>query len=275
MLDVLLFAGTVAFAWYEGWSAKDLLWGLWISSLVLGYSYILTSVVSGLLRGDLALLFGSKEEIVSDPVMIGITVMLLDIVLTFASFMTLWWSKATLLMALVAVPSLLLGVSVILREWKGWIFLPDASHPAARIVMLLPVGLFLLGFFSIHFLGFHFAHGAILNGLFPLLPDGRDVKGFQELVVQAFHNYWSFILVSGLSRIESYKSAFQRSGAKAMFYPYIQVIRMHLMIFIIGFMGLAGLSSFALYAVLFVYFFPLGGFITELKGEEASSRHMI
>lgn len=265
LVDILLFAGTVALAWYEEWSAKDLLWGLWISSLVLGYSYILTSIVSGLLRGDLSLLFGSKEEIVSDPVMIGITVILLDVVFVFISFVTFRLSKAALLMALVAVPSLLLGIGAILQEWKGWGFLPDASHLAVRIVMVVPVALFLLGFFSIHFLGFHVAHGAILNGLFPLLLHAGDIKSFQELVVQAFHNYWPFILVSGLSRPEFYKTAFQNSGAKAMFYPYIQVIRMHLMIFIIGFMGLAGLSSFMLYAVLFIYFFPLGSFVTELK----------
>jgi len=61
-LDILLFLVTAAFAWYEQWSAKDLVWSLWISSLVLGYSYILTSIFGGLLRGDPVLIYGSQEK---------------------------------------------------------------------------------------------------------------------------------------------------------------------------------------------------------------------
>src|SRR3990170_9101162 len=62
LLDLFLFVGTVALAWYEQWSAKDLVWSLWISSLVLGYSYILTSIFGGLLRGDPVLIYGSQEK---------------------------------------------------------------------------------------------------------------------------------------------------------------------------------------------------------------------
>lgn len=265
LLDLFLFSGTVALAWYEQWSAKELVWGLWVSSLILGYSYILSSILGGLIRGDMALLFGSKEKASSDPVMIGITIILLDIFLFFAIFMTFWWNKASLLMALVVIPSLLLGIGAILREKDGWGFLPDANQLAVRIIMLLPVSFFLVGFFSIHFLGFHAVHGTMLNGLFPLIPYDTKLKAFGDLVDKAFFNYWPFILVSALSRLHFYKTAWQRAGVNAMFYPYLNVIRMHLMIFVIGFMTWVGLSSSILYAVLFFYFFPIGDFIKDMK----------
>jgi hypothetical protein len=46
ILDFAAFAGTVAIAVFQQWQAKDLVWSLWISSLVLGYAFIVTSALS-------------------------------------------------------------------------------------------------------------------------------------------------------------------------------------------------------------------------------------
>lgn len=40
-VDLLAFFGVLAMAVYSQWNAKDLLWGLWISSLSIGFCLIL------------------------------------------------------------------------------------------------------------------------------------------------------------------------------------------------------------------------------------------
>ncbi len=53
-LDALAFCGGLALAWYGGWQTTDLVWSLWLSSLVVGYALIVWSVtipLRALLRG--------------------------------------------------------------------------------------------------------------------------------------------------------------------------------------------------------------------------------
>ncbi|MCK4409460.1 MAG: hypothetical protein KAW67_05215 [Candidatus Eisenbacteria sp.] len=53
-LDVFAFAGTVACATIFRWEAQDVIWGLWVSSLTVGYATIVSNVVRGVrdvLRG--------------------------------------------------------------------------------------------------------------------------------------------------------------------------------------------------------------------------------
>jgi hypothetical protein len=47
LFDLLAFAAGLGMAWAFGWQAKDLVWGLWLSSLVVGY----TTIVVGIGRG--------------------------------------------------------------------------------------------------------------------------------------------------------------------------------------------------------------------------------
>ena len=51
-LDLFAFAGTVACAIVFRWEARDIIWGLWISSLTVGYATIVSNVVRGV-RGVL------------------------------------------------------------------------------------------------------------------------------------------------------------------------------------------------------------------------------
>jgi hypothetical protein len=46
IFDFTAFAGTVVVAGVQRWQAKDLVWSLWISSLTLGYSFIVASALS-------------------------------------------------------------------------------------------------------------------------------------------------------------------------------------------------------------------------------------
>ena len=42
--DALAFAGGLALAWFGDWDTKDLVWSLWLSSLVVGYAMIVWSI---------------------------------------------------------------------------------------------------------------------------------------------------------------------------------------------------------------------------------------
>ncbi len=42
--DALAFAGGLALAWFNDWQTKDLVWSLWLSSLVVGYAMIVWGI---------------------------------------------------------------------------------------------------------------------------------------------------------------------------------------------------------------------------------------
>jgi len=46
-LDLFAFAGTVAVALVFRWQARDLIWGLWVSSLTVGYATIVSTIYRG------------------------------------------------------------------------------------------------------------------------------------------------------------------------------------------------------------------------------------
>jgi len=46
-VDVAAFVATVVWATIGGWQARDIVWALWVSSLVVGYATIVTSIVRG------------------------------------------------------------------------------------------------------------------------------------------------------------------------------------------------------------------------------------
>jgi len=52
-IDIVVFAGTIACAVYHNWTAKDIIWSLWISSLILGYSFIVVSSLSIFIRDNM------------------------------------------------------------------------------------------------------------------------------------------------------------------------------------------------------------------------------
>ncbi|MBL7077587.1 MAG: hypothetical protein ISS31_08950 [Kiritimatiellae bacterium] len=52
VLDGLAFVVTVGLAAWLGWEAKDLIWGLWVSSLCVGYAYIVTTIVMAVVQAE-------------------------------------------------------------------------------------------------------------------------------------------------------------------------------------------------------------------------------
>lgn len=235
--ELVIFAGTALLAWHQQWSATDLVWSLWISSLTLGYSYILVSIAG---------MFAAQ------------------------------FKKATAAPSSGQPPSpFVSALSLLLSFNRQQMKKGEELRPAPGVnkififLALLPFSLFLVGFFTIHFLGFHFVHSLFLNGFFPLFPESASGQGssnefvlFKNLIFTTLKNYWSFIVASALSRLGAYRTAFQKTElGPSVGFAYINVVRMHVLIFIVGFMSGLGLQRFFLYAILFLYFFPFDSLV--------------
>lgn len=221
--DILAFGIGLGMAYCLKWNTTDLVWSLWLCSLVLGYLTLLSAIGGGAYVGFRAI--------------------------THKDF-----KKA------LRVPAALVGTAA---------------------------GLFFLGFFSLHFCGFHAGHSVFLRQFFPI--EGMPSDGFGQafmnpplLWVLVFRHlmapYGLFLitaiiaerhhvflpLIRAVKAVNSGAAARGGMGAMpanplgdAMGRPYINVVRMHLLIFFFAFCHALKIDSFLVYAVVYiVYFFP-------------------
>lgn len=130
-----------------------------------------------------------------------------------------------------------------------------------RIAAVL-VGLFMLAFFTFHFGIFHFVHGVFLNEFFPLGGAGSQSNPL-PIFKTALATYWPFVLSSFIARWPDFKWRPQLTGVKGVPFtkPYINVARMHLLIFVFAGLQGAGLDGMAIYPVLAFYFVPWGALL--------------
>lgn len=193
--DALAFVAGLAIARLSDWNTGDLVWSLWLSSLVVGYATIIWAIFS--------------------------------------------------------------------RAW-------------GRVGEMVG-GLFLLAFFTVHFGMFHVVHSAFLNSFFPL--GGGRMSGLPDYF-EVFARYGIWLPVAFFAEraafrppgprvnptsvkaadIEARKA---RDGGLLMMKPYLNVVRLHLLIFFFAFAHFLRWENLAVYAVVYaVYFFPwrlLGG----------------
>jgi hypothetical protein len=208
-LDAVAFAGGLAVAWWQGWNTTDLVWSLWLSSLVVGYAIIVWEI-SEPLRDAIAGLESDRGEVAL-------------------------WAK-------LAVGSV---------------------YALGTLVTL--------AFFTVHFGGFHFVHSVFLNVFFPL--DGHAPHDIPKLAtyLEVLRRYWWFLPVAAIAERAAFRAkpdesdtaatpeaiARRKSVKNSLADPYLNVMRMHLLIFFFAFAHFAKLESFAVYAVVYaVYFFP-------------------
>ena len=265
LLDLGLFLLTLGLAWRQHWSTTDLVWGLWISSLVLGYAFIVVSIgsVFGMPLGTT--LVPGRSGAAPTRVSPGCQSMAPVLFALVVSVFVLGFSRYTLYALIFLLPALVLAVGGAMRDRPGWGFFPDPDRGLAKAVILLPYALFMLAFFTVHFGGFHFVHSIFLNGFFPIVQDSPFGKGIDEtlahffmLVRESLRRYWPFVLAGGLSRIPEYAATFRTADGSMMFKPYLNVVKMHVMIFVFAGISAAGLKDGALYPLLILYFFPFG-----------------
>jgi hypothetical protein len=180
-LDLAGFLTGITLALALGWSTTDLIWGLWLSSLVIGYSTILLGIARAPAGGS--------------------------------------------------VPAAIAGK------------------------------VFLVAFFTVHFGMFHFVHSVFLNVFFPVAPRagmqfGPGLPGYGHV----FASYWPWLLAAAIAERRALLAPFAPGTARREFnpgQPYVNVVRMHLLIFFFAGAAALGLDGFLVFAVVYVlYFWP-------------------
>ncbi len=231
--DLLAFCFGIGMAYLFHWETRDLVWSLWLSSLTIGYVTILSTIAGGVYLG--------------------------------------------------------------LRIVRHQDFPAKMKTPA--LWGILGVALFFLGFFSLHFCAFHAGHASFLSSFFPIqgLPPERFSAAFMNplllwstaiqyllplyglfllpmLIAERDHVFASLTKALRLARrirpgelnVEHLLEARRRTGknkeiGRLFYQPYLNVIRMHILIFFFAFAQSRGMEGFPVYALVYaVYFFPWG-----------------
>lgn len=230
--DLCAFAIGLSLAWFLNWETGDLVWSLWLCSLVVGYVTILIAIGSGAYIA-IAGSFGFE---------------------------------------------------------KRWVLLLVAAG----------LGVFFLGFFYVHFCGFHAGHSVFLNIFFPL--EGAPEDGFGEAFMDPLL-LWKFVFqfliapyglfiipaviaerehliapIIGARRMVREEEGESKSEVAQdfLFRPYLNVVRMHILIFFFGLAHAFKIDSFLVYAVVyFVYFFPWSEFRKKKKEGKGPNRQSV
>lgn len=191
---------------------------------------------------------------------------------------TLGWSTTDLIWSL-WLSSLAVGYVTILSGALAPAVLQFREGATGRGIAAATGGLVLIAFFTVHFGLFHAGHAAFLSEYFPLLP-GHKQHGFVDLTLLAevVRRYGWFLPIVFLAERQALRlpvvppepprmsvrapdvaarKARQAIGSTLMFRPYLNVVRLHLLIFFCAAVHAAALGGFSVYAVIYaVYFFP-------------------
>jgi len=224
ILGLLSFVLALGMAYYFKWQARDLVWSLWLSSLVFGYLTILSSLLAGVL-GALSVAFSgelTKRELVAGSFIGGIGAAFFFGFFSF-HFCGFHAGHAGFLSFLFPVENLQVNF-----------FFDSFSNPLLlwKTVfehLLKPYGWFLL----------------------PSLLVGWK-KIFEPLVFlwEKFRNE------KDLS--STWNDSLQNPRKDFLLAPYKNVIRMHLLIFFMVACKFCNVDSFVIYAVVYlVYFLPI------------------
>ena len=215
--DALAFAGGLALAWFGRWQTKDLVWSLWLSSLIVGYAMIVWSIfgaglfAAGQAWGDRAMLRNESRG----PLAAGGATFLLGSLFLLA-FFTVHFGMFHFVHSVFlngffpmlpgrnAGPSAALYEQVLASYWPFVIVAAVAERQAFR------------------------------------RPETTETP---DLSVRA----------ADVNR----RLARSKPGFTGIMAPYRNVVRLHLLIFFFAFAHFAQLENFAIYAVVYaVYFFP-------------------
>ncbi|MBD64712.1 MAG: hypothetical protein CME62_05870 [Halobacteriovoraceae bacterium] len=153
----------------------------------------------------------------------------------------------------------------------------------AIVLSSLPGLLFIIPFFTIHFGGFHSVHAMFLQQFAPI--EGIIITPpsfvswfpfFQKFpdVLRLFVMYWPVVLATAIyefSKKSKPSLATKKQTGKAFMRPYANVIKIHILIFALGFAKFQGLTGFPVYAIAFTFFFfPFSKVFTSEKSSQTS-----
>jgi hypothetical protein len=223
--DLLAFLVGLAVVWVRGWSTTDLIWSLWLSSLVIGYALIVWAVLQPALE-LLGLGWRHRAEVEASP------------------------------------------------AWQ------NPGQLALFVAIALVGATFYLAFFTAHFGGFHFIQSQFLLSSYPLGFEFHEMN--RTTLAEVVRRYWPALpsaflarryaftrrMFGGTRRLDGAAASREREGAgtrsrwdemteSRVSGPYLQVMRMHVVIIAFSALHAAQRESFAVFAVIYaLYFFP-------------------
>ena len=219
--DALAFAGGLAVAWFAGWNTTDLVWSLWLSSLVVGYAMIVWSLLGPVL------FIGTQawgERPMNGSGAKGGTTLAAGGMLVFALFMLAFFTVH-------------FGMFHFVHSMFLNMFFPVQPGP---VKPLAGYGLYLEVFRR--YWWFLPAAAIAERAAFRLQPPEPAVS--------------DMAVTSDAIAARKARNA-RKSGFTGMMAPYKNVIRLHLLIFFFAAAHFARLDNFLVYAVVYaVYFFP-------------------
>jgi len=255
--SLISFVWTVIIALIADWKAADIVWGAWLASLLLGLSYFFIIIFK--LMKDKAKGIHLKEEEGSGPGCLG------SAVLVFMGLLA--WLAGTgpvraILIFLIILDFAGILVNVLAHKQKFGI---NPDIPAIRVLYFIPTALFIFFFFLGHFGGFHLGHAFVLGFLVPVkldIPGALDsLSGartvFFHFFKEMFLTYWPYVLSVALVSFNTYRKALSGPSKNYMTLPYKNVIRIHLLIFILAPLAMAGAGKLVMIVVLFFFYFPV------------------
>jgi hypothetical protein len=223
--DLVAFLVGLAVVWVRGWSTTDLIWSLWLSSLVVGYALIVWAVLQPALE-LLGLGWRHRAEVEASP------------------------------------------------AWR------DPAQRTLFLAIALAGAALYLAFFTFHFGGFHFIQSRFLLDAYPLGFAHHEMN--RATLAEVVRRYWPALpsaflarryaftrrMFGGIRRLAERGTASARTSVATrsrwdemaesrVSGPYLQVMRMHVVIIAFGAVHAAQRESFAVFAVIYaLYFFP-------------------
>ncbi|HTL67429.1 MAG TPA: DUF6498-containing protein [Lacunisphaera sp.] len=217
-LDVVAFGGGLALAWFGHWETKDLVWSLWLSSLLVGYAMIVWSIFGPGIQ--VAWQAWAERDQLRDTAagnLAGGAVMLVGGLFLLA-FFTVHFGMFHF------VHSVFLNSFFPMQPGtKGW------PGPAL--------------------------YWAVLSAYWPfvLVAAVAERQAFRWPRADEAAAADTSVKAADVNR----RLAAGRNGFGGMMAPYRNVVRLHLLIFFFAFAHFAKLDGFLVYAVVYaVYFFP-------------------
>lgn len=182
------------------------------------------------------------------------------------------------------------AVTLAVVAWRTRNDFGSTPRAVTIVLTLIAVGAsFMLGFFTLHFGGFHYVHSQILLAFFPIEAPGMADPGWADksLYLEVFRRYWIFLPSAFLSHravflrapltidrnlsLKSVPGGTKKKNRDFFVEPYRNVLRMHGLLFFFFLAHFTGLDNFAVYAVVYaVYFFPW-----RLVRKESESRTLV
>jgi len=143
------------------------------------------------------------------------------------------------------------------------LFAPIASvfkHKSKNIGIIIATAIFGVissCFILFHFSAFHAGHAIFLNYFFPLA-ENMEVNGFQDLIKYfwiIFMEYFYFLPLAFWAAKDAFNLKSIPSDGDLIFRPYVNVVKMHIMIFFFAFCMILKADNFFIYAVVYMVFF--------------------